>query len=90
MKECWVCIVEIREDNKPERSIPKGFDAPMRGAIEKVLEINNIMYDRIESGWGFPPSQVGKLISTWTRCNIIDDQFEKDLRVGNKLRNKKE
>ena len=90
MKECWVCIVEIEEDNKPERSTPKGFDAPMRSAIEKVLEINNITYSRIDSGWGFPPSQTSKLRSTWTECNITDTQFEKDLRVGEKLRDEKE
>lgn len=88
MKECWVCIVEIEEDNKPERSIPRGFDAPLHSAISEVLKKNNIKYERINSGWEFPPSQLNKLLSTWTKCNISDSQFEKKLRIGDKLRDK--
>lgn len=45
MKECWVCIVEIEDDHKPERTIPCGFDAPMHGTVEKVLENADIKYE---------------------------------------------
>ena len=90
MKECWICIVELEEDGKPMRSIPSGFDAPLRDAVEGILEDNNIIYKHIYSGWGFPPSQLNKILNVWTKYNISDSQFATDLIKGDKLRDKED